>query len=190
MTSLLRIVPILLMAVACGVPTDDGPRAIPDDRVPFGLLDAEPVPTTTPSPPTGSASVTVFLVSGDRLSPATRSVQAPVTPDTVLQALLAGVGPDETARNLRTAIAPNTRGSVTEEIPGRLRVELSAAFLSAATSEQVLAVAQIVYTLTGLPGVDSVTFTVSGRAVEVPAGDGTLKSGPVQRADFASVAKL
>ena len=29
---------ILLLAAACGVPTDDTPRQIPADRVPFDLL--------------------------------------------------------------------------------------------------------------------------------------------------------
>ena len=175
--------------MACGVPTDDHPRPIPDERVPFDLLDPAPAPTA-PASPDGSASATVFMVAGDRLSPVLRNVGGPASADTVLQALLAGVMAEEAAGNLRTAIPSGTRASVAEEAGGRVRVELSPAFVDNGASERVLAVAQIVYSLTGVPGVDSLTVSISGRTVAGPTGDGTLRSGPVRRADFAAVAKL
>lgn len=39
---------VLLVAAACGVPTDDAPRQIPAERVPFDLLNPQlsPVPST------------------------------------------------------------------------------------------------------------------------------------------------
>lgn len=184
------VLALAVSGVGCGVPTDEGPRPIPHDRVPFELLDPAPIPTTPPGTPAGSASATVFMVAGDRLAPVPRNVPAPASPEKVLQALFDGVVPEEAARNLRSAVARTTQVSVAEEPGGRLRVELTPAFLATATDQQALAVAQIVYTLTGLPGVDSVSFTVEGRPVEVPSGDGALKSGPVRRADLASVAKL
>lgn len=186
--SCLGAVVIALVAVACGVPTDHQPRPIPRDRVPLELFDPAPPPTTA-SGATAQAAATVFMVVDDHLTPVRRDVPAPASPDTVLRVLLAGVVPDEAAQNIRTALSSATRPFVTVEPGGRLQVELTPAFLATATQEQVLAVAQIVYTLTELPGVDAVSFTVSGRAVEVPTGDGTLKSGPVRRADFASLAK-
>jgi hypothetical protein len=184
------VVAAATVATGCGVPLDDGPRPIPDERVPFELLDPAPIPTTPPSTAAESPTATVFMVAGDRLAPVIRSVPAPASPEKVLEALLGGVVPDEAARNLRSAIAGPTQLSVAADAGAGLRVELTPAFLTTTTNEQVLAVAQIVYTLTGLPGVDSVSFTVSGRPVEVPAGDGTLKSGLLRRADFASIAKL
>jgi hypothetical protein len=44
---------LLLLAGACGVPTDRAPRPIPADRVPFDLLDRQvtppaPAPVSTP----------------------------------------------------------------------------------------------------------------------------------------------
>jgi spore germination protein GerM len=191
MRVLLRVVVVGLvgLSAACGVPTDDRPRALPDDRVPFGLLDPAP-PSTTTLVPTASTPAAVYMVAGDRLTPVVRQVPAPLSADKLLQALLAGVRPEEAARHVGTAIAALTRGSVVEEVAGRVRVDLTPAFLSAGTSEPALAVAQIVYTVTGAPGVTSVTIAISGQAVEVPAGDGTSKSGPVGRADFAAVAKL
>ena len=38
---------VLLLAVACGVPTDGDPRQIPADRVPFDLLNPQLTPATT-----------------------------------------------------------------------------------------------------------------------------------------------
>jgi hypothetical protein len=37
-----RAAAALLLSVACGVPTDAEPRSIPDDRVPFDLLNPNP----------------------------------------------------------------------------------------------------------------------------------------------------
>lgn len=39
---------VLLVAAACGVPTDDAPRQIPAERVPFDLLNPQlaPAPST------------------------------------------------------------------------------------------------------------------------------------------------
>lgn len=176
-------------ALACGVPTDSDPRAIPDDRVPFGLLDPDTPPTTSAGATARSttARITVFLVDGDRLTPVPRDVPAPATPDKALRALLGGTAPEETARNIRTALdaASGTSATGTD---GLAQVELGTALPTGPGREQVLAVAQIVYTLTALPGVDAVAFTLSGRPVELPAGDGTLTSGALRRSDYASVA--
>ena len=53
--------------------------------------------------------------------------------------------------------------------------------------EQLLAVAQIVCTLTGRPGVGQVSFTLQGARLAVPKGDGSLVSSPVARDDYAGL---
>lgn len=178
------------VAMACGVPTDSGPRSLPAERVPFGLLDPSPTPSTTPVSPEGAVTLTVYLVSHERLAAVTRDVPPPVGPQQALGVLLAGVTPQEAANGLRTAIAPATEARPTAVAGGEVRVDLTRAFLSGGTKEQILAVAQIVYTVTALPGLDSVAFTLSGRSVEVPSADGKLRAGPLRRSDFASVAQL
>lgn len=188
-TSYLGPVLVILVAVACGVPTDRQPRPIPRDKVPRELFDPARPPATATGAAT-QAAVTVYMVVDDHLTPVRRDVPAPASPDTMLKALTAGVVPDEAAQNIRTALLSTMHPFVTVEPGGRLQVELTPPFLATDTHEQVLAVAQIVYTLTELPGADAVSFTVSGRAVEVPAADGTSKAGSVRRADYASVAKL
>ena len=45
--SLAAAVTALLLAAACGVPTDAQPRPLPHDRVPFDLLSPELAPPTT-----------------------------------------------------------------------------------------------------------------------------------------------
>jgi hypothetical protein len=41
---------VLLLAAACGVPTDGAPRQIPADRVPFDLLNPELESPASPAP--------------------------------------------------------------------------------------------------------------------------------------------
>ena len=53
-----------------------------------------------------------------------------------------------------------------------------------------LAIAQIVYTVTQQPGVTGVTFTIAGKAVEVPTAAGAQVPGPVSRADYLPQAPL
>jgi spore germination protein GerM len=181
---------LAVLALGCGVPTDADPRPIPHERVPFGLLDENPTPSTTPASPEGAVTLTIYLVDHERLAPVTRDVSPPVGPEQALQALLAGVAPQEAAIGMRTAIAPATGVRTTAVTGSEARVDLTRAFLGRGTKEQILAVAQIVYTLTALPGLESVAFTLSGRSVEVPAADGTLRAGPLRRSDFTSVAQL
>jgi hypothetical protein len=42
-------VAVLVLAGGCGVPTDRSPRQIPADRVPFDLLNPQPVPASPTS---------------------------------------------------------------------------------------------------------------------------------------------
>ena len=53
--------------------------------------------------------------------------------------------------------------------------------------DQVLAIAQVVMTLTSLPGVDSVQFVRDDETVEVPLPDGTLVRRPLTAADYSSL---
>ena len=115
-------------------------------------------------------------------------MSSPVTPSGSLQALLLGPTADEAGRGLRTAIGTDSGLSVSAVEAGQVRVELGESFGATSASDQILAIAQIVYTVTALPGVEKATFTLAGRAVDVPTGDGTLTSGPLGRQDFPGLA--
>jgi len=178
---------VLLLALgACGVPSDDSPREISPARVPFGLLEPDRPPSTRAE---GLVRKTdVFLVTDDRLTTVARDVPEPITPGKVVRILLDGPTNAEAAMNLRSAIATTSGVSATTPANGLVSVELGRSFATSGPSNQVLGVAQLVYTVTALPGVDRVSFTLNGRPAEVPLGDGTLTTRPVGRADFQAVA--
>ena len=62
------------------------------------------------------------------------------------------------------------------------------AYQSLSIEQQVLAVGQIVYTVTSVSGVNLVQLTEDGHPIEVPTGVGELRPGPVSRSAYASIA--
>jgi hypothetical protein len=60
-------------------------------------------------------------------------------------------------------------------------------FTEVAGGNQLLASAQVVFTVTGFPGVEAVRITADGSPVQVPTDDG-LTAEPVGRDDYRSVA--
>ena len=78
-------------------------------------------------------------------------------------------------------------GTVAHDVP---LIDVNESLTGVDGEEQMLALAQLVFTLTGLPGVNGVSFARDGRPVEVPTADGELKRGPLRRQDFAAVAPL
>jgi spore germination protein GerM len=67
---------------------------------------------------------------------------------------------------------------------GVARVDLAAEFSELSPNDQILALAQVVCTLTSLPGIGQVRFTQDGAPVEVLRGDNSLADEPVSRADY------
>lgn len=177
----------LLVAVglaSCGVETDESARTIDKDDVPFGLLEAAPETTTTVAAPSTTASV--FLVSEDRVASVTRNVSATGVSG-VLAALERGATDAEAAQGLRSAV-PSAGIERAEVLGATAEVELGSSFTTLDPAEQLLAIAQIVYTATALPDIDSVRFQLQGRAVEVPTDGANLAARPVTRSDYQSVA--
>jgi spore germination protein GerM len=80
-------------------------------------------------------------------------------------------------------VSPDIVTSV-EQSGGSVRVDLAPAFAEIPAPEQRLALAQLTYTLTGLPRVASVIFTLDGEETSVPRADGTASDGPVTREDY------
>lgn len=173
----------LLCALAgCGVPADPAARDIPPEEVPFGLLST----TTSTSTPIHGVRVRVFLIKDDRLAPVDREVPMPATPSNALGAIPAGPSRREATDGLRTALlipAASVRAS-----GGIVTVSLAGDFVDAPIREQILALGQLVYTATALDGIRGVEVVVDGRPAQVPTAQGSLKRGPLTRADFAAIA--
>jgi spore germination protein GerM len=70
---------------------------------------------------------------------------------------------------------------------GMATVRLDRSLVAADVREQILALAQLVYTLTELPGISAVQFSFDDQPAEVPTAEGSLKTGAVTRADYAAV---
>ncbi|MEO7836799.1 MAG: GerMN domain-containing protein [Acidimicrobiales bacterium] len=188
------IITALLAGSGCGVRSDPGPRALSSDEVPFALLEESAsttiaVPSTAPS--VAKAPVFVFFVLAGRMYPVMRQVNAPATVPKSLTALVFGTQSDEAIQGIRSAINPEAGVQSRAIDPATFLVDLSAEFVQGSTSEQVLGLAQIVYTATEIPGVTGVLFTLNGEPIEVPTASGSLTSRPINReafADFAPVA--
>lgn len=178
----------VVVGSGCGIPTDAQPRALPRDAVPFGLLDPSTTTSTVAPAPVAGQPAQVFLVQGERLVPVERQVPGPLDLDDVLRLLLAGPTAEEMQAGVHTAIAPPAGVARAWKEGAVARVELNEWFGDVEGQQQILAIAQIVFTATALDGVDAVEFQLRDRPVEVTAGDGTLRGGPLGRQDFASVA--
>ena len=176
----------LAAGAACGVPSDDEPRRIGAERVPYDLL-APSSTTSTTTPLVAVEEVQVHLVENDQLVSVDRQVLAPSVLFRRMAALLQGVQAEEAASGVRTAIPNDTRlrGVRIDADAGVATIDLSSDLVGVGGQEQILAIAQLVFTATETPSVTGVLFQLDGRAIEVPRGDGTLTVEPLRRFHFA-----
>lgn len=179
---------LVLAGPACGVPTESGDRPLREDDVPLALLaDTTTTTTTTTVPPAVTVEtfpIDVWFVRGDRLLPVRRDQRRRPDLDDLLEALVDGPAPDERRAGLRSALPDTVEFSGEEPVGGEIVIDLDPSFRNLSGPEQVLALAQLVYTATGLPGAGRVTFTIAGVPLDVPRADGLLVSGSVSRDDY------
>ncbi len=89
---------------------------------------------------------------------------------------------------LRTALSPQDLAVLSgPDGEGTATISASPEFAGIDGSNQLLAVAQVVWTVTQFPQIDRVCFSVDGAFVGVPTDTG-LSDEPVSRADHRSVA--
>lgn len=184
--ALVVLAPLLLL-VACGVPGDDEPHLVDAKSVPYDLLapTAENTTTTQPSAFTATSSVKVYLADPDgKLEAVPRQVAAPATPTKAVASLLNGPSKEE-ANRLHSAVTTDTRLlGVDGPADGLVTLDLSHHLLDITGRQQILALAQLVYTVTELPSVDRVLFQIDGQNVEVPNGSGKLTASPLGRLSY------
>jgi spore germination protein GerM len=179
------IVAVALAAAGCAVSAQTRAQVVNPNGVPFGLLD----PSPSPAVPTGSASpteaVALCFINNGALVVVSEPLPAPVH---LLAAVAALAQPPEVGgQSLQTAMAsPEIVNQVTLQ-GGIATVDLKQAISALGGENQLLAVAQIVCTLTDRPGVGQVSFTLAGTPALIPRSDGSLVSTPVSRDDYASL---
>jgi spore germination protein GerM len=174
-------VPVL---AGCGLPSHNVTRLSPDS-VPFGLM-SPAVPTATQQ--AQGPRTYVYFVSGNRLATVPRHVIGANVPAEAARALIEGPTPNESAEGLSSDVPAQTR-LVSLDLTGSVAtVDLSSEFGNLGGSDQVLAVAQFVYTLTASPYINSVRFAIDGKRIEVPDASGSLSGTPRTRDDYRSLA--
>ncbi len=168
---------------ACGVATQDRAVRVDPAEVPFGLLEAA---TTTTVVDEGRPEV-VFLVADDRLVAVDRRAGDDASLADLLELVVAGPSDTERTLGITTAVPAGAVASAEAE-RGVAQVDLTEAFGDVRSDEQLLALGQLVYTLTQQPGIGGVSFTLDGEPVAVPLPDGTEVRGAVSRDDLELVA--
>ncbi len=173
----------LLIAVGCGVP-EGRPEPIPAAELPRSLQAPGPT-SSSPSTSRGPAPLAVYWISDRRLVPESVTFGSPPDPERLVDLL--EEGPGSTASGVRSAVSGRgVVAGVTFDEP-HVAVEVSGAFDDLTASDQALAVAQLVATLTTVPEVADVSLRRDGEIVDVPLPDGTLVRRPLVRADYASL---
>lgn len=172
---------LLLVAAAatgCGISAEPAPRPLSSSSGAFRSLRASPTPA-----PTGVGHVRVYLVQDGSLVAVTRRVPLATEPRDVLQALLSGPSTRESDAGLTTAVPAGV--AVVDRAGALLRLSLPDSTASdAQRSDEVLGLAQLVVSLTGLREVTAVEFVRDGHVLAVPRGDGKLSRSPLTRKDY------
>ncbi|MEO6125511.1 MAG: GerMN domain-containing protein [Ilumatobacteraceae bacterium] len=173
-----------MMLVSCGVPTETTPRSISDNQLPDGL---RPANATGQPASAASEAIRVWLVRDDGLTSVIRRIDSPATTLDVLASL--GIGPSDIEQrlSLRSAL-PDASLIIDAQINGGTAVVgLDSAFDQIPATDQVLAIGQVVLTLTNLRGVGQVRFERDGSEVAVPLPDGRSVDRAVSADDFVAL---
>lgn len=181
----LVVLALVLTTTGCGVSAQEHPTPI---------AVARPAEPSEPAVERGALEVPVYFVRSADLEPVTRSARE-VSAQTAVDLLLAGPTRREVTSGVRTALAPQPLAVMSSSDapagtePGTAVVAATRDFATVSGSNQLLALAQVVWTLTELPGIERVVITVDGVPVEVPTDDG-LSRQPVTRSHYTSVSPL
>lgn len=180
-------VALVLLVGACGIADDGVPRELDESALPADLV--EPPTTTSTTIDVATSVIDVFLVDDDRLAPVDREVASPVEPGDVIAQLLVGPTEDERESGLATQLSPGWAVRSADLAGRTLVIDLGPDTLEVLEGQnQRQAIAQIVFTVTGLPGVDDVLFQIEGNPRPVPTDDGEADGEtPVDREDYRSL---
>lgn len=179
---------LLLALGACGVSTSDDLSTAGADDVPYDLLSPEvPTSTTTTEVRSETTTAAIWFVAGERVVPLFRTVPAPADLEGLFAALAVGPTRSEARLGARSAV-PADDGAIQARTDSRSAIiELPRGFADAAPREQLLGLAQLVFTATELGAIDTVGFEIDGVRVAVPRGDGSLTDAPLRRSDYAAL---
>jgi spore germination protein GerM len=178
---------VLLAAVfvlsGCAVAADNTPRDIDPDVI--ELITQDPTNAGQAAGGTGRIFLLApaMLGESEHLQSVTRDIDDDV--QAVLTSLLAGPNTTEFAARYRSGLPPGMKViGITRRSRGVVQLNVDDAITTLRGDELILALAQIVYTLNDVSGVNGVMLTVDGAGALWPAGNGELQSDPLTVYDF------
>lgn len=164
-------------AAGCSVSSDSSPRDI-DPGVVEGIGNDQAGAAAG-----GSGRIFLVAPASDGLLSVARDIDD--DPAAAVAALLAGPNNTEFLDDYRSALPIELRvNSVTRRPGGVVTVDLSEEIQLLSGDVLILALAQIVYSLSEVTGVDAVLITVDGLASQWPAGNNELQSDPLTVYDY------
>lgn len=176
---------VALTAVGCSIRVDDEPRDIAEEN----RRELERGGQEEPGTATGATRV--FLIAPSEAND--RQVLRSVLRDSagnapaVTEELLRGPNDAEVGAGLRTEVPPGLRLLSASRLGDTVVVNMSDEMLDVSGDALILAVAQIVATLTQLDGVTAVRLTVEGDPDALTGGSATPLDGPLTVYDFAGL---
>jgi hypothetical protein len=186
----IAVVLTLAAVSSCGgLRAEDNDHPLDAAEVPYDLLAAPTTTTTEPPPPTTTTlpwRTNLWYVAGERVVPAPRQLREQPDVAQVLRLLLNGPSDDQPL--VRSALDTGDATVAGQPVGGTLTIELRPDFGARSPSEQVLALAQLLFTVTEVPGVGRVVFRIGDADLAVPLPNGQLAQGSVSRDDYAVLA--
>ena len=141
------------------------------------------------NPPGGKTSkgaVRVYFIKGEKLSPVERKVpEGRDKEGFAIAELLKGPSKEEAKEGILSHLPPGTKSKATSIEDGMAFVNFSEELEQTKGGAESLRamVAQIVYTLTDIPGVKKIRILVDGRSEVVLGGEGYVIDRPLTRKD-------
>lgn len=165
---------------ACTIGPDAAPRDVPAEARSLGAPDPSAGAETA-----GDARIYLVAPTTSGSPRQLRSVQRDVVAraDALLGVLLGGPNQSELDSRLVTAIPSNTTLS-SRPVGETLFVDVSSEITDLTGEALTLAIAQIVFTATEIPGIQAVRLRVEGVDQAWPRGDGQTRSGSLRVYDF------
>ncbi|GAA3347074.1 hypothetical protein GCM10020358_60490 [Amorphoplanes nipponensis] len=171
-----------ILVSSCGVSTQSEPHAVELPRRPL----TEPRASAATEGRAGGVAEVLCMVRDNRLVETVRRLDAPPTPQEHIDHLVAGPTQPERDRAMTTALVGSSL-EVRMAGDATAQVEITEADEGSARSDETLAYAQIVCTLTSRADVASVLLLRDGDRLEVPRADGSLSRGPLYGSDYTAL---
>lgn len=181
--ALFSITSLVVLLGSCGIPLDENARAIDESAIPEQLTSTE---STTPTQGPSDQTATIYFMDGTALVRVAREVDDNRNGFEVLNALLAGVREDSPldeglTSSVNQLVELLSVGSATDRV---VELEFNNELVAADGPTEIQGFAQIVHTITELPGIDGVLFRVDGNPQPATIAGGDIVDRPVTRDDY------